>query len=128
MLRKPNRVVRVAVMGAGLVLIQAMAGCGSIGSLWPFGGGAAGAERGRVPANSTEFRCDGGKTFYVRYLDDGAAWVIFPDREVRLNKADSGSGRRFTNGIATLDIDGASASLADREGTAFVNCRIPAPA
>ena len=59
-------------------------GCGSI-NLWPFGESGA-SEISRKPANATEYRCDGGRAFYVRNIDGGAVWLIAPDREIRLEK------------------------------------------
>jgi membrane-bound inhibitor of C-type lysozyme len=104
-------------------LCLALAGCGSI---WPFGGDKAG-ERPRAPPNSTEYQCDGGKRFYLRYLENGAAaWVIFPDREIRLDKVTDASGTHYGNGIAVLDVNSNAATLADGPYS-FANCKAAAP-
>ena len=110
--------------GRSVVLPALLAGCGSI-NLWPFGETRT-AERPRGPANATEYRCDGGKSFHLRLLDGGAgAWVILPDRQVRLDKAAATAGMRYSNGIATLQLDGETAMLSDGPASAFNNCKPP---
>jgi hypothetical protein len=94
-----------------------LAGCGGV-SLWPFGGG--GAELSRTPANATEYRCEGGRGFWVRNLDDGAVWLIAPDREIRLVKA--GAAGRYTAGRVVLELSGEDASLADPPAS-FSGCK-----
>jgi membrane-bound inhibitor of C-type lysozyme len=97
-----------------------LAGCGGL-SIWPFDGDRD-QGRPRVPPNATEYRCSGGKSFYLRFLDNSAAWVIFPEREFRLDKLASGAGTRFSNGIATLEISGNEANLTDGPSSSFSNC------
>lgn len=99
------------IFAAALVSAATLAGCGSI-NVWPFGGDAP-QERSRVPANAVQYDCPGGKRFHVRWLDGGAsAWLILPEREVRLDR--TGTATRYGNGITTLDIDGGTATLSDR--------------
>ena len=102
--------------------IAALAGlflsaCSSV-NLWPFGGEKL-QERAKAPANSTAYQCAGGKRFYVRNIEDGAVWVILPDREVRLNKT---TDSRYSNGIAVLDIAAGEATLADGPAS-LKNCK-----
>jgi membrane-bound inhibitor of C-type lysozyme len=119
--RPPN--FRVLPLTLGMLL----AGCSSI-NLWPFGDTKT-PERPRGPVNATEYRCEGGKSFYVRQLDGGAAtWVILPDRQIRLDKQASSAGMRYSNGIATLQIDGDTATLNDGPAVSFANCKLPPPA
>lgn len=108
----------------GLTAVTALlvAGCGSV-SVWPFGESGP-AETSRTPANATEYRCDGAKSFYVRPIEGGDVWLIAPDREIRLRKA--GAEGRFAQGKVVLQLSGASATLVDPPGD-FANCRIPAP-
>jgi hypothetical protein len=103
-----------------LYLPLLLAGCSSISSLslWPFGSENTGREPG-PPPNSTEYRCNGGKTFYVRMLAGGDAWVIYPDRQVRLEKAGE---TRYTNGIATLRLDTPEATLDDGPAISYSGC------
>ncbi|HZQ72861.1 MAG TPA: hypothetical protein VFB08_08085 [Burkholderiales bacterium] len=76
--------------------------------------------RSRVPPNSTEYRCDGGKSFFVR-TEGSAAWVIFPEREFRLDKA--GGGNRYENRVAHLELDGEQASLTDGPDS-YSGCKV----
>lgn len=95
--------------------VTLLAGCGG-GSLWPFGSG--GTELSRVPPNAVAYKCDGGKTFYVRTIEDGAVWLIAPDRELRLSKSASGWGA----GRVALQVDGDNASLLDPPAS-FSGCK-----
>ena len=94
-----------------------LAGCGSV-SLWPFGASET-SENSRKPANATEYRCDGAKTFYVRSLDGGAVWLIAPDREIRLDKQADG---RYGVGRVLLEISGDGATLTDPPAV-FAGCK-----
>jgi membrane-bound inhibitor of C-type lysozyme len=109
-----------------LCLSAVLAGCGGMPSLWPFS--PAERERSRAPVNATEYQCDAGKRFYVRYLDNGAsAWIIFPEREFRLDKAAGPTdGSRYTNGSAVLEVKGDQANLTDGPGLVFRDCKVPA--
>ena len=102
-----------------------LGGCGGF-SLWPFGSdGPKGREPG-PPPNATAYVCDAKRSFYVRMLDGGAAWVILPEREFRLDKATgAGAEGRFGNGTAVLEIKGEEASLTDGQGPAYSGCRLP---
>jgi len=105
-----------------LWLLLLLAGCSSV-NLWPFGG-RSDSGQGLVPDNATEFQCAGGKHFYIRYLDNGsAAWVIFPEREFRLDKVGSGAGTRYSNGIDTLDVTEKATTLTDGSGVSFTGCK-----
>lgn len=107
------------VLAAALL---ALAGCGSI-DLWPFGS-ARSPEVSRKPVGATEYQCNNERRLYVRYLDNGAsAWVIFPEREFRLDKVASASGTRYSNGIAMLERDGDEVSLRDGPTVAFTGCK-----
>jgi membrane-bound inhibitor of C-type lysozyme len=111
-------------MAAGLPLL--VAGCSSVSmpSLWPFGE-ERNMERSRVPANSVTYQCAGGKRFYLRYLENGAAaWVILPEREFRLDKV-AGGGTRFGNGKAELQVNGEEATLTDGPTVSYSGCKIP---
>jgi membrane-bound inhibitor of C-type lysozyme len=116
-----NRYIRAALWAsAGLPLL--LSGCGSVNvNLWPFGGEGA-QDRPIKPANSTEYQCNNGKRFYVRNLENGAAvWLIYPDRQVRLDKV--GSGARYSNGIAMLEIIGNEATLTDGPAISYAGCK-----
>jgi membrane-bound inhibitor of C-type lysozyme len=113
-----SRSTNLAFIGIPLLI----AGCGSI-SIWPFGEGKP-SSVSRGPENATEYRCDAGKSFYVRYLDGGkSAWVILSDRQVRLDKIVSESGNSFSNGIAVLRIEASEAMLTDGPNVSLANCK-----
>lgn len=88
-------------------------------TLWPFSGPV---ERPIAPPNGTEYKCAGGKTFYMRYMDNNAsAWVILPDREVRLDK--QGATARYTNGATALTVDAGTIALTDGAANAYSGCK-----
>ena len=98
-----------------------LSGCGGF-NVWPFGG--EDQDKSLVPANATEYKCDQGKRFYVRYMDNGnAAWLILPDREVSLPKVASAAGTRYSNGISVLNINGNEATLEDGATKPFTGCK-----
>jgi len=115
-----NRFVRTALPALACLSLL-LAGCGSV-NLWPFGG-ETNQGRARAPSDATEYQCAGGKHFYLRYLDNGgAAWIIFPEREFRLNKVTS-AGTRYSNGIATLNLNDNEATLTDGSAISFAGCK-----
>lgn len=104
-----------------LAVLLLLTGCGSM----PFGDSKP--AEARKPENSTEYQCEGGKRFFVRMLDKGnAVWLIYPDREVNLDKVSSRAGTRYSNGVAVLDINGAEATLDDGPRIAYKGCKVPA--
>jgi membrane-bound inhibitor of C-type lysozyme len=75
-----------------------------------------------VPKNATQYVCDNNKSFYVRMLNNGNdAWLIYPDHEVNLPKADREN--RYSSGLITLVISGAETTLNDGEKIAYTNCK-----
>ena len=122
--RNLHRTVIVAALAVVLGGCMSMPSMPSV-NLWPFGDTKP-AERTRTPANATEYRCDGGKGFYLRTLEAGTAvWLIYPDRQVRLEKQTTGSGTRYTNGVATLRLEEGVASLSDGPVISYNNCKVP---
>lgn len=115
-------IVRAALPAAASISLV-LAGCGGF-SIWPFGDRDQG--QAGVPANATHYLCAAGKSFYLRYLDNGAAWVIYPDREVRLDKLATEPGNKYSNGIATLEITGNDATLSDGPSVVYTGCSVAA--
>lgn len=117
-----HRITRVAALilaGSSLLL----GACSSMSvNLWPFGGSKE-QDVSRTPAGATAYACEGGTRLFVRYLDNGAAWVILPEREFRLNKVTSDSGTRYSNGSATLDIKDGGATLSDGAVVTHAGCK-----
>ena len=95
-----------------------LAGCGGTG-LWPLGGAT---ERSLKPANAAEYRCVGGKAFYVRNIDAGAVWLLAPDREIRLEKLSGAESGRYGAGRVVLEISGEDATLFDPPAQ-FAGCK-----
>jgi hypothetical protein len=119
---------RAAALSGFALVSTLLAGCGgggvSVPNLWPFGG--TGGELSRVPPNSIAYQCEGGKRFYLRYLDNGAAaWVILPEREFRLDKVPGESGNLFGSGKAVLNVGEGVATLSDGPTVNYAGCRIP---
>ena len=107
-----------ALLCLGLLL----AGCGGV-NLWPFGDGET-SEPSRAPANATAYQCEGGKRLYVRLLEDGAAaWAILPEREIRLDKAPSGSGTTYSYRNTRLEINGNEAVLFEGTAATLAGCK-----
>src|SRR5438105_292716 len=96
----------------------ALAGCSGLF-------GAKEIERSRVPQGATEYRCDAGRSFYLRREGGASAWIILPEREFRLDKA-QGSGERYSSRVATLELKGDEAALVDGD-LKFDGCRVAPP-
>lgn len=104
---------------AGLMVGAFLAGCGGV-SLWPFGSGST--ELSRKPSGATEYRCVGGKAFYVRNLDANAVWLIAPDREIRLEKPAGATAMVYAAGRVRLEITAEEATLVDPPAQ-FLGCK-----
>ena len=76
----------------------------------------------RKPADAAEYRCEGGKVFYVRNLDAGAVWLIAPDREIRLEKAAGSTDMVYGAGKVRLEIGAQNATLLDPPAR-FLGCK-----
>ncbi|MDW8469992.1 MAG: MliC family protein [Burkholderiales bacterium] len=105
----------VAAFGA-----LSLAGCGGA-KLWPFG---EPSERARAPADAIAYRCDGGRAFYVRMIENGAAaWVILPEREIRLDRTGAAAGTNYAHRDTRLELKGTEASLYDGATPLFTGCK-----
>jgi membrane-bound inhibitor of C-type lysozyme len=117
--------MRIAKFHPALVLLATfplfLAGCGGF-SIWPFGKGGEQAQSS-VPPNAVQYRCDAGKSFYLNFLDTGAAWISLPERQFRLDKLTAEPGSHYSNGIATLEITGNEASLTDGPPNTYSACK-----
>ncbi len=108
---------------ASRMLVLTLAVClGGCSSWWPWG--ESSGEVPRVPPGATVYKCDGGKEFYVRYLDGGkSAMVIYPEREFRLDTVEAGSGARYSNGHTSLITNGSEATLEEGSNILFSGCK-----
>lgn len=110
----------IAGLLAGIVVL---AGCGDMKiKVWPFGADGP-RVHSREPLNAREYHCAANKRFYLRMLDGGeAAWLILPEREVRLERIGAGS-TRYGKGNLVLDLAADKASLNDGASTAYADCK-----
>ena len=109
--------MRIAVTGAAALLTA----CSS-GGWWPFGASSIDPAT-RIPSGATEYACAGNKRLLVRHTPDGkSAWVIYPDREFRLDSVGA-AGDRFTNGVSTLSVQGDEVMLEDSGTRLFTDCK-----
>jgi membrane-bound inhibitor of C-type lysozyme len=111
-----TRVVTMLIAGLAVLI----AGCGTVERMWSGGP----TEQKRVRPGVTEFSCDSNKKLLVRF-DAGSksAWVIFPEREFRLDQVQGASGVQYSNGRATLATQGDEASLEEGSVVTFANCK-----
>lgn len=111
--------MRLSTIAAAAALTLSLQGCG--GGWWPFGRSSAPAAE-RLPPGATEYTCAEGKRLLVRFSEGGkSAWVIYPDREFRLDR--SGISERYTNGLTTLSLQGDSAQLDSEGARQFTDCK-----
>ena len=79
-------------------------------------------ERLVIPQGATAYRCNAGKSFFIRSMDEGrAVWVMLIEREFRL-EAPAAGATRFTNGRTALNLNGDQASLEEGSVTTYASC------
>lgn len=107
-----------SILAAGLVVFTP--GCATVERMWSGGP----TEQKRVRAGVTEFSCDANRKLLVRFDAAGkTAWVIFPEREFRLDQVPGASGLQYSNGRTTLSTQGDEASLEEASAVTFANCK-----
>lgn len=117
--------MRISAATFAVFATLGLSGCGSV-DLWPFGGEDR-PERSRTPANATAYQCDGGRKLYVRMLDNGAAaWVILPEREIRLEKTGAAAATNYAYRGTLLEIRGAQAVLLEGSKPVLTGCKAAA--
>lgn len=109
-----------------LIAASLLTGCGEMKmKVWPFGDNAP-REHSRDPANAGEYQCAAGKRFHLRMIEGGAAaWLILPEREVRLERVGE-NATRYGKGSLLLELGAESASLVDGATISHVNCKVAA--
>lgn len=101
------------------VLAAFAGGCGTLERMW-----SGPTEQSRVRAGVTQFSCDANRKLLVRFDAGGtSAWVIFPEREFRLDAVQGASGARYSNGRTTLSTKGDEAFLEEASAVTFANCK-----
>jgi len=105
-----------------IALAAALSGCS--GGWLPWGSSDREQAR-RLPDGAVELACAQGKRLVVRYTPDGkSVWIMYPDREFRLDRAAAGA-ERYTNGPATLVAEGDAVALDADGARQFSDCRKP---
>lgn len=110
-----------AVLLIALTAASTLGGCVRLDRINPW---ADAPERSRAPANAVAYQCKDRKGFHVRYDIAGkAAWVIYPEREFRLDPVEAASGARYSNGRTTLHTRGDEAFIEEAGSTVFADCK-----
>ncbi len=101
-----------------------LAGC-SGGGWTPWSRSSADAKGPYTPPGAQGYACEGGKRLLVRVEGDAkSAWVIYPDRESRLNRAASAPGEQYSNGRTTLTIKDGEAVVEEGGAIQFARCKL----
>jgi membrane-bound inhibitor of C-type lysozyme len=105
-----------------MVLASVLAGCGGGGwSPWSKSSGSAGPY---TPPGATAYACAGGKRLLVRFESDAkAAWVIYPDRQLRLDRVTAASGQEFSRAGTTLTVKEGETMLTEAGALQFAGCK-----
>jgi membrane-bound inhibitor of C-type lysozyme len=114
--------IRLTTGIAAIIATALLTACGG-GGWWPFGGKSEDPST-RIPPGATVYNCAGNKRLFVRHTADGkSAWVIYPDREFRLDRATAASGDRYSNGVSTLTVQGEETTLEEGGARLFTDCK-----
>src|SRR5262245_42794707 len=104
-----------------LVVLALLAGCRGG---W-LGFGTSERKIPSTPPGAKAYACEDKKRLFVRYAEgDKSAWVIYPDREFRLDRVPSASGEQFTNGNTTLALKEGEALLQEGSQVLFAGCKL----
>jgi membrane-bound inhibitor of C-type lysozyme len=123
--RTANQSDHIMVKTTSSVFIAAvmLGGCGG-GGWTPWSKSAADTTGPYTPPGAKGYACEGRKRLLVRFEGDSkSAWVIYPDREVRLNRAVAASGEQFSNARTTLTIKDGEAVLEEAGAVQFARCK-----
>jgi membrane-bound inhibitor of C-type lysozyme len=99
-----------------------LAGCSGGGGWLPWSSGGAGGPY--TPPGATGYACEGGKRLLVRFESDAkSAWVIYPDRQLRLDRVTSASGEQFSRAGTTLTTVEGETTLTESGAMQFARCK-----
>ncbi len=117
----PSRIAALVALSSSVLLLN---GCSGKMNIWPLGGEKSTERSSTTTVNPGEYLCNAGKRFTVRVVDGGkSVWLILPEREVRLDKGETGN--RYSSGNTLLELNGSAATLSDGTATTYVDCKIP---
>ena len=108
-----------------LVSVALLAGCGSSSTSWmPWTKEERPTGAKYTPEGAKGYGCAEGKRLLVRFDSDGkSAWVIYPDREMRLDRVSSASGEEFSRAGTTLSTKDGETTLIEGSAVQFANCK-----
>ena len=105
-----------------MVLAAMLAGCGGGWLPWSKSPGSSGPY---TPPGATAYSCDGGKRLLVRFESDAkSAWVIYPDRQLRLDRVTAASGQEYSRAGTTLAVKDGDTTLTESGSVQFVGCKL----
>jgi len=98
-----------------------LAGCGG----WtPWPSSSADTKGPYTPPGAKGYACEGGKRLLLRFEGDAkAAWVIYPDRELRLNRAAAASAEQYSSARTVLTIKDGEVVLEEGGALQFAKCK-----
>ena len=109
------------LLPATIILTTLLTACSNV-KVWPFGNDETTSSG--APSGAREYRCDGGKRFYVRHSGNGnSVWLILPERELNLSKASSSGEPKYTAGNTSLLLEGEQAVLAENGNILYSGCK-----
>ena len=77
-----------------------------------------------TPPGARAYACEGGKRLLVRYESDAkSAWVIYPDRQLRLDRVASGSGEEYARAGTTLAVKDGEAMVTEGATLQYARCK-----
>ena len=108
---------------AAVAIVAALlAGCSSSWLPWVKEERPTGAKW--TPAGAKGYACEGGKRLLVRFESDGkSVWVIYPDRQLRLDRVTSASGEEWSRAGTTLSVKDGAATLIEGTAVQVTNCK-----
>lgn len=106
------------------ILTALLAGCGTTSSWLPWPTSSSGGGGPYTPAGAKGYACEGGKRLLVRFESDGkSAWVIYPDREMRLDRVAAASGEEFSRAGTTLSTREGETTLIEGNAAQLAKCK-----
>ena len=96
-----------------------LAGCGWLP--WSTSSGNTGPY---TPPGATAYACEGGKRLLVRFESDAkSAWMIYPDRQLRLDRVTSAPGQEFSRAGTNLSVKEGDTTLTEGGAVQFARCK-----
>jgi len=104
------------------IITATLAGCSTSWLPWSTSSGGTGGPY--TPPGATGYTCEGGKRLLVRFESDAkSAWVIYPDRQLRLDRVAAGRGDEFSRAGTTLATREGETTLTEAGAVQFARCK-----